>query len=332
MRTPGLYIAGLGVYLPDTIVTVDEAIARGWCDREILETGYRAVHVAGDMPAPDMAVRAAAQALERSGHQPEDVDLLVHAAAHHQAPVAVAQYVQRQVLRGDALAFGIDHTCNGLVIGLELAATYLLADPARVAALLCAADNFGTPLFDRWRATTGAVFSDLGAAMVLSRRPGVARLLSICSRSAPDLIVLTQEDELFPPSWLRGRPVNLDDRFDRLGTDALAAAARTIRERRAGTVKQALAEADIAVADITRVTHVGSASETALRMMLEPLGMRVEQSSMEWCARNGRAGACDATAQLEDLVSSGAVGSGDAVMMLTNGPGMTFSCAVLQIT
>jgi 3-oxoacyl-[acyl-carrier-protein] synthase III len=332
VRSHGLYVAGVGVYLPDRIVTVDEAVERGWCDRDRVEGGWTQVRVADGMPAPDMAARAVTTAMGRSGHDPGEVALLVHASVHYQAPDATPQYIQRQTIGGDAFAFGLHHTCNGMLIALELAANFLVAAPERTAALLCTADNFGTPLFDRWRTHFDNVYSDMGAAMVLSRRTGFAELLSICTVSVPELEELSREPDepLFPPSCTLGRKQYFKARSAH-SPEWLQHAATLAREARAAAVEQALDEAGVVTDDISRITHLSMASEAALGMLIEPLGFKVEQGSLEWSRRNGRSGAGDAVGQFHDMVEAGEVGPGDHVMFLNQGPGQMYSCAIVRV-
>ena len=79
MRLDEVYIAGLGVYLPE-IMSIPDAVANGLYDPELAaESGWTGVAVAGTMPAPDMAVLAARRALHDSGHSPAEFALLVHA-------------------------------------------------------------------------------------------------------------------------------------------------------------------------------------------------------------------------------------------------------------
>src|SRR5436190_5387216 len=84
MRLDDMFIAGTGVCLAG-LVSAEEGVRRGWYGAaEATESGWTSAAVAGDLPAPDMAVRAARTALARSAHDPDDIAVLMHASSLHQ--------------------------------------------------------------------------------------------------------------------------------------------------------------------------------------------------------------------------------------------------------
>ncbi|MGW6456774.1 ketoacyl-ACP synthase III family protein [Streptomyces sp. NPDC055078] len=334
METPGLFLTGFGSYFPERRLSVGDAIAQGLCDRETLEFGWHGAYIAGDMPAPEMAVFAANEALARSGHEPRDIDVLLYAFAHHQGPDGWCppQYVQRHTVGHRALALGVGPSCNAMMLGFEVAANFLLAAPGRAAALVATADNFGTPVFDRWRSNRAMVTSDVASAVVVSRRPGFARLLSVGSVSRPDLEELSRGDEpLFPPSCTTGRMMDFEARFASYEGDLLALATRTVGEVYGEAMDRVLAEAGIAKADITRVVHQIAGAEQHLKLQLAPLGFTLEHGLLEFGQELGRTGASDQLLELIHLLTTGAVGPGDHVLFLGGGPGLVVTCAVVEI-
>lgn len=149
-----------------------------------------------------MAVRAARQAFERAGADPSTLDLLFHVSVFHQGPDGwlPQSYIQRELgLDPHAMAVELRQGCNGMFTGLELAISHLRADAARGSALLTAAENFNSALVDRWTAHPGSYLGDSGSAVLLTRRPGFARLRSVATVSVPELEQLHRGDEaLFP--------------------------------------------------------------------------------------------------------------------------------------
>ncbi|MEV4258715.1 3-oxoacyl-ACP synthase, partial [Spirillospora sp. NPDC049652] len=184
MRCDGLFLAGLAHCLPSP-VDVAEAVADGrYAPSDLAADEYASITVATDQAPPEMAVAAARSALRRAGLPPSEVALLLHASAWFQGIDywPAASYVHREVL-GDAgryaPALDVQQMCAGALGAVELAASYLAADPSRVSALVTTADRFDGPGFDRWRADLpGLVYGD-GAAAVVLGRAGFARLLSV---------------------------------------------------------------------------------------------------------------------------------------------------------
>ncbi|WP_406728599.1 ketoacyl-ACP synthase III family protein [Streptomyces sp. GD-15H] len=172
MRLDDVYIAGLATHLPERF-SVERAVELGLYDADDAAQGnWVSVAVAGDTPAPDLAVRAGRVALERSRLDASDIDLMVHTDTHHQGPDAWSpqHYVLRHTLGTDVPALELRQGCNGMLAAIETAANHLHADPERTAALLTSGDNFGTALINRWRSMTNIVLGDAGTALVLSRR------------------------------------------------------------------------------------------------------------------------------------------------------------------
>jgi len=343
MRPADLFIAGLGTYLPEP-ASAHEAVERGEYDAdEHQRSGWTGAADAGELSAPEMAVRAGREALARSGHDPADIDLVLHADSYHQGPDgwSPAHYVQHHTVGGDAPAIEIRQTCNGMLVGVELAACYLAAVPGRTAALLTGADNFGAPLISRWRYGSGlrsgrsSILGDAGTAVVVSRRAGFARLLAIDSASIPELEELYRGDEpLFPPAATIGAELRLGERMARYAESRpglFAWAHARLGEVRTDLAKRTLAEAGVAPGDITRATHVFAGTERHLQQVLEPIGIPAERGLLEFGRAHGHLGVNDHVAGLDHLVRTGQVRAGDHVLMVSNGAGTGLTCAVVQI-
>ncbi|WP_285733311.1 ketoacyl-ACP synthase III family protein [Kitasatospora phosalacinea] len=331
----------MGTHLPP-VVSAEEAVARGWYDAGTAErSGWTGAAVAGELSAPEMAVLAATAALERSGHPPDDVAVLLHASTMAQGPEAwpPQSYVQRRTVGGDAPALEVRQACNGMLAGMELAARWLTAD-ARPAALVTGADNFGLPLIDRWRYAEGAgtdrlsVLGDAGAAVVLSRRGGFARLLAVGTLSVPALEEMYRGGlPLFPPEQSLGRPVRIGERLRRYReTDpaSSAAARRSLDAARLALGTRTLAEAGVTADRVTRATHVFSGGAAYLESVLGPLGIDASRGLLEFGRTVGHLATCDHVVGLEHLVLTGAVGPGDHVLMMSNG-GASLACAVVEL-
>ena len=180
MQVRDIFINGLGVFVPET-QDIGFAVEQGQLTADtVANMGFTGVAVAGDLPAPEMALRAARDAVKHSGVSPNEFALLLYADVWHQGPAAWQPqlYLQHHLVGDDPLAVEIKHGCVGMLSGMELAVGFLRAAREHKAALIVASDNFGTPLMNRW--TSGAGFTVLGdgaSAVVLTKDPGLAQLL-----------------------------------------------------------------------------------------------------------------------------------------------------------
>ncbi|MEV4805673.1 ketoacyl-ACP synthase III family protein [Nonomuraea sp. NPDC049421] len=340
MRYADTYIGGVGTYLPRTVVSVEKAVAKGWYPAEeadLHQLGGAAV--AGDTPAPEMALHAARSALKRSGRAPGDLGLLLYASTWHQGPDGWPphSYLQRHLVGGDALATEIRQGCNGMFIALQLAAGHLHADPAQTAALLVAADNYGTPLMDRWRMGPGYIGGDAAAALVLTREPGFARLASVCTTTVTEAEELHRGSEpLFPPGVTVGRKMSFaarNDQFRRqvMPTGEATAALFSIQRALEEVVERLLAESGIQAADLTRVAFMNYSREIVEQRCMVLLDLPMSRSTWDYGRTIGHCGAADQVLSLDHLLLTGRLGPGDHLLMLGTGPGVTVSGAVIEI-
>ena len=337
MRTTGTFIRGLGVYLPDT-VTVQQAVAEGWYPEQDIEThGLGGAAVAGDLPAPEMALRAAQDALKSSGTNPSDIDLLLYVATWFQGPEGWLPhaYLQHYLLGGVDRASEIRQGCNGMFTALELGAAYLRAWPEQRHALLVAADNYGTPLLDRWRTNLGCILGDAASAIVLSRDSGIAEVLSVCAITVPEAEEVHRGGEpLFPPGTTVGRDLDFGERLFyhiREQTPVLGVLADA-QETMTTVAEQALTEAGIGVGDLARVAFMNYSREVVEQRCMAALGLPMAQSTWDFGRTVGHCGASDHVLALDHLLKSGELGPGDHMLWLAMGPGVEFCAAVIRVT
>ncbi|CAM5506419.1 hypothetical protein GCM10010329_63800 [Streptomyces spiroverticillatus] len=336
-----IHLAGLGTWLPQATST-EEAVNRGWYDTAVRKaSGMRAVRTAGEVPAPDMAVRAAETALRRSaatGLEPDDFGALLHCATYHQGPDgwSAPHYVLRNTLDRPVTAAQIGPGCLGMLAALELAAHRLIADRSKDAVLVTSADNFSAPGVDRWNASKLFLLADGGAAAVVSRRGGFARLVAVGSSSAPSMEELHRAGEqLFPPGITVGRSLNFEERSAHMRgrwEQGTAAPPVHLGDLVAETVDRVLEEAGSSLEKVARICHTGYAEGALHSIYLDPLDVEPDLGTWEFTRGVGHVGAADPFIGLERLWSSGEVVVGDEVLLLAAGPGLEVACAVVQIT
>lgn len=331
MKPEQMYIAATGTFLPPA-VSVEEAVADGRYDpKEAAETQLESVCVALDESAPEMAVYAARNALARTVISPRDISLILHASVCFQGIDfhPIASYIHNTVL-GDhsALALEVKGLSNGSMACLELAVSYLLASPERSGALLTTADRFHTEWLDRWSADTGMVMADGAAALILSRRNGFARILSVATVSDPSLERLHRGNTRFESAPLR---IDVHQRkreyLEEVGLeDMLMRFRRGLRH----SVEQALEEADTQLDDICRfvVPHVGRI--LLQREYIDELKIPESATTWHWGKTVGHMGAGDQIAGLDHLIETTTLKPGDRCMMLGVGAGFSWTSAVIE--
>jgi 3-oxoacyl-[acyl-carrier-protein] synthase-3 len=339
VRTPDTFVKGLGVFLPET-QSVESAVERGLFPAEEVEPdGLVAAAVAGEIPAPEMALRAARQAYERCGHDPAATDLMLYSTTWMHGPEGwlPPSYLQDRLIGGDVLSLELRQGCSGMFGALELGASYLKADPARGHALLVASDNYGTPLMDRWR-TGPFLGGDAATALLLSTRDGFAEVLSVGTRSVPDATADLNivGEPLFPPALTTGVKVDFRARGLAIASDPklralVSARGIQVHRKMIEVVQTTLDEAGIGISDVTRMGVVNVARGLIESRGMTQVGLDLSKSTWDYGRTIGHCGSSDQLLGLEHLLRTGQLGAGDHYLMLGTGPSITVSCAVLKI-
>ncbi len=336
MTFDDIYLAGIGTHLPDR-VTTDQAVERGWyeeADREL--SGMQAVATA-ELSAPDLAVAAAETAMRRAGHDVDEFGAVLHSATYHQGPDgwSAPHYILRETLDRPISALEIRQGCVGMLASLELAAHRLIAEPAHDAVLLTAGDNFSVPVVDRWKASKLFLLADGGAAAVVSRREGFARLIGVWSVSNPTMEELHRGgEELHPPGITMGRSLDFEARVEYWRQEWSRGATPPtghLGDLVAEAVQGVLDSADLELDDVTRVSHTAYSRSALDAIVLDPLDLDDARGTWHTACQVGHAGAADPVIGLERLWTDGDVSEGDHVALLGAGPGMQVTCALVEI-
>jgi 3-oxoacyl-[acyl-carrier-protein] synthase-3/clorobiocin biosynthesis protein CloN2 len=339
VQTLDTFIKGVGVFLPAQ-VTVESAVRQGLHPAEAAAAHQlTGATVAGDLPSPEMALRASQDALKRSGLAPGEIDLLLYLDTWHQGPDGwqPQSYLQRHLVGGYALAVEVRQGCNGVFAALELAADIMAAGTGKETALIVASDNYGTPLLDRWNVGAGFISGDAASAVVLSREPGFAQLLSVRSVAVPEAEGMHRGDEpMFPPGPTIGRPLNFGSRGEEFRREAMAqgigaAPMMQVQATMMEVVQRTLVEAGIGLADVTRVAFNNFSREMVELRAMAPLGFPLSKSTWDFGRTIGHLGASDQIVSLDYLVSTNQLRPDDHLLLMGVGPGVTLSAAVIKI-
>ncbi|MFG3255721.1 ketoacyl-ACP synthase III family protein [Streptomyces sp. NPDC048172] len=330
-------MAGTGVWLPGPVTAWSAVEAGDYDPEQHAADELIAVRVASDDVAPpDMAVHAAVAAVKRAesaGLDPEGVGLLLHTSIWFQGVEMwpAASYVAGHALGSSVPALGVRQECNAGVGALEIAAGQLAAGLAGEAAMVTTADRFGEPMIRRWSSEPGFVYGDGGTAVLLSRRSGFATLLSTATGVDNTLEAVMRGSGFRPvptrePLDLNGRVAHYMKHHGGMRR-ASTRVAGIVRE----TVGTALADAGVALDEITRIVVPASGRSRMDWQAQQVLDIPLERSSWEFARQVGHLGAGDQFAGLNHLVEHRHLRAGDTVLLVGGGSGFSCTCAVLRI-
>ncbi|GGN27836.1 hypothetical protein GCM10011578_063450 [Streptomyces fuscichromogenes] len=336
-----MFLSGLGCWLP-AAYAASEAVAAGLYDATAFaESGLRGVLVAGAEPPPDMAVRAARTALGRSPGGAAAIGTVLHGSTFYQGPEmwSPSAYIMRELGISGAGSTEIRNGCNSMLTGVELAAGLLSYQPEdRPDILLTTADNFNSPMFNRWDSgPMGVIAADAASSVVLSATAGFARVDAVVSRVYPEFEAMARGDEpLFPPTGSTGRRIDTVERAQQFnervrevgGTSVADGIARACSE----TALAAVAEADIGVGDLRWVLVPNGDEATTRNCMMDPLGLDVSRSQWEFGRGIGHASSSDQFIALDHLLRTGRLDAGDHVLLFGGAPGWSAVAVILTVT
>jgi 3-oxoacyl-[acyl-carrier-protein] synthase-3 len=164
-------VLGCGAYLPDRVVSNKELCELIDTSDEWIRqrTGIRERHLAaeGELTS-DLGVKAARQALERSGLTPDDLDLIVCATSTPDETFpATATRIQASLGMTRGAAFDVQAVCSGFVYGLSVADSFIRCGQAGTV-LVLGAETFSR-ILDWHDRSTCVLFGDGAGALVLQR-------------------------------------------------------------------------------------------------------------------------------------------------------------------
>lgn len=193
----GAIISGLGISLPDNILTnADlERMVETSDEWIVTRTGIRERRILpkdSPLKASDLGAAAARQALERAGVRPDQVGaILVGGIVPDMQFPSTACIIQEKIGAKNAFAFDITAACAGFVYGANMAS--LLVDAGQCEHVLVIGAETLSRVTDWTDRNTCVLFGDGAAAAVFSRGPqdrGVLRSLLRSDGGAADILRL----------------------------------------------------------------------------------------------------------------------------------------------
>ena len=321
-------IRGTGRYLPERqldnaeleklVETSDEWIRS--------RTGIRTRHVlAPEQATSDMAAEAGRRALESAGLGPEDLDLIVVCTfTPDTLTPSASNLVQAELCPGRGIpSFDLNAACSGFVYGLQ-AVSSLIEGGAYRRALLVGAESL-TRFVDYRERTVCILFGDGAGAVVLEGGdgPGGIREIRLGSDGIhSELIRLPGGGSRRPPSRevVEERSHYLEMQGNKVFKLAVQAMEQAVRE--------ALDRLGWSASDLDLVV-AHQANRRILDAVRERLEVPAERMPVN-VDRLGNTSAASIPILLDECHREGRIRSGDKLMLVAFGAGLTWGCCALE--
>lgn len=313
----GLKLLGTGSGLPGEILTNDDLAKLVDTSDEWIttRTGISSRRRCGPGEShTGLCLQAARQALERAGVGPEEIGVCIVATlTPDRLTPATACVLQKELDMGeDTVCFDLNAACSGFVYALHTAQCLLAAAPRRFGLVIGA--EVLSRVTDYTDRSTCVLFGDgAGAAVVEWREdyPSICAVLG-CRGNTEALRI---------PGVASGAPSYIHME----GQPVFRFAVETVPK----CITQVLDKAGLTADDVDRfVFH--QANQRIIDMAVKKLKLPPEKCTGN-IARTGNTSAASVPILLDELVSQGALRSGQRALCVGFGAGLTWAGALLEL-
>ncbi len=320
-------IAGIGASVPDRVLTNHDLEKMVETSDEWIQsrTGIRERRVAsGDEATSDLALRAAREAMAEAGIEGSDIDLIIVATVtpDHLFP-STACILQRELGAVKAAAFDIEAACSGFIYALSVGSQFIETGTYETV-LVVGAETLSkiTDFTDR---TTCILFGDGAGAAVLKpvgEGEGILATHLGADGTGGDLLIQPAGGSRIPATL---KSVEERQHFTRMnGREVFKFAVRIMEEAALAVLDQA----DLSKEDVDFfVPH-----QANLRI-LEAAAKRIDLQDGQYIVnldRYGNMSSASVPVALYEAVRGGQIQSGDTVLLVAFGGGLTWASSVLR--
>jgi 3-oxoacyl-[acyl-carrier-protein] synthase-3 len=320
-------IIGTGSYLPEKILT-NEDLSRivDTSDEWITtRTGIKERRMAAkDEHTSDMGAKAALKAIEQAGISAADIDLiLVATATPDMLFPATACFVQKKIGATKAACLDISAACAGFLFGLEIAQQFITSHTYDIV-LVIGAEKLSsiTNWTDR---NTCVLFGDGAGAAILQHRGSDHGVISTHIGSDGEY-----SDILFMPGGGSKCPITKENADQNLATIHMTGKEvyKQAVTAMLSSSKIALERAGLTIDDISCVIphqanlRIIEAIADRLKIPLEKFYVNLD--------KYGNTSAAAVAIALDEANRSGRIKSGDYILMVVFGGGLTWASTVIE--
>ena len=321
-------VRGTGRYLPERRIT--NADLEKWIETSDewirTRTGIHTRHMlAPDQATSDMATEAGRRALDDAGLRADDLDLIVVATLTPDTLTpSAANLVQANLCKGQGIpSFDLNAACSGFIYGLQVVSSLIEAGAYR-RALLVGAESL-TRFVDYQDRSVCILFGDGAGAVVLERSDSPGGILGVRLGSAgvhADLICLPGGGSRRPPSTevLEAREHYLKMQGNKVFKLAVQSMEQVARDTLA-QVGWSIDELDLVLAH--------QANQRILDAVRDRLAVPAEKMPLN-VDRMGNTSAASIPVLLDECRGEGRIRSGDKLMLVAFGAGLTWGCCALE--
>ena len=325
---PSVIIRGIGTYVPKRILTNDDLSHMVDTSDEWIRsrTGIRERRIAeDDEHTSDMAVNAGRNAIKNSGLQPHDIDLVIVATITPDMPFpATACLVQVKLGLREVPCFDVEAACSGFLYILDIAC-HMIRSGNYKNALVIGSEKLSS-IIDWNDRETCVLFGDGAGAVVLSQSetPDVGLMGTLMAASG------AESGMLYMPGGGSACPSTMDSvngsqhYLKMAGKEVFKNAVRVMEQSAIDILKKFDLQPE-SIACI--VPH--QANIRIIESLSNRLGIPMEKFPIN-LDRYGNTSAASIPLVLEEACNDGRIKSGDYVLLIAFGAGLTWASTLIK--
>jgi 3-oxoacyl-[acyl-carrier-protein] synthase-3 len=320
-------IIGTGSYVPERILTNEDLAKIVETSDEWIttRTGIKERRVAAkDEQTSDMGTKAALKAMEQAGIAATDIDLiLVATATPDMVFPATACFVQKKLGATNAACLDISAACAGFLFGVEIAQQFITSHTHDIV-LVIGAEKL-TSITNWTDRNTCVLFGDGAGAAILGHRGSAHGVISTHIGSDGQYA-----DILFMPGGGSRCPITKENADDNLATIHMSG--KEVYKQAVTAMmsasRKALEQAGLTIDDISCVIphqanlRIIEAIADRLKIPLEKFYVNLD--------KYGNTSAAAVAIALDEANRSGRIKSGDYILMVVFGGGLTWASTVIE--
>ena len=320
-------IVGVGSYLPQRLMTnADLEKSVETSDEWITtRTGIKERRIAAaDEFTSDLATNAALRAMEMAGVEAGQIDLIIVATITPDMPFpATSCLVQEKIGAGRAATFDIEAACSGFIYGLEIGRQFVMSGTFNTV-LVIGAEKLSS-IVDWTDRNTCVLFGDGAGAAILQNRSGAHGLISTCLGADGGKANLLQ----MPGGGSRcpATHASVDARLHYLRMEGKEAFKNAVNAM-CLAAKEALFRAHLEISQIACIIP-HQANLRIIEAVRDRLDATPGQLFMN-LHKYGNTSAASVAIALDEAVRTGRIKTGDRILLVVFGAGLTWGAAVIE--
>jgi 3-oxoacyl-[acyl-carrier-protein] synthase III len=317
-------IIATGSYLPTNVVTNQDLEKKVDTTDEWIRTrtGIQRRSIAdSEQATSDLGYEAAKKAIERSGIDSNEIDLIIVGTCTPDVPTPnVGTIIQEKIGLKNFPAFSIEAACSGFIYAINLANKFILSGDSNCA-LVIGAETLSriTDWEDR---NTCVLFADGAGAAILkpSSDPGIVHSKLGANGAYSDL--------LYVPYGTSKRPIKEErnDNFLQMkGNEVFKVAVKTLERIAMDSLKEANMTAEDIDWFIPHQANIRIIQAVSKRLNIP------EDKVVISLTNHGNTSAASIPLALDQSIREGKIKNGDTVLLQSFGAGFTWGTVILEI-